>query len=201
MSAPDLVLASTSRYRAALLARLGRPFECTSPGVDERSYDDLWEELGPAAYACLLARLKAAAVAQRCPGALVLAADQVAVIEDGARLVRLDKPGTNERNVEQLLRLAGRTHELVSGIVLLDTRTGVERVHVDRQRLTMRAFDAAEAREYVDRWAPIDCAGGYRIEDAGVALFERIAGDDPTGIEGLPLMAVARLLREADAAR
>ena len=61
----------------------------------------------------------------------------------------------------------------------------------------MRPFDRAEAAAYVARCRPVDCAGGYRIEDAGIQLFERIVGDDPTGIEGLPLMAVARLLREA----
>ncbi|MEZ6014902.1 MAG: Maf family protein [Planctomycetota bacterium] len=197
---PRLVLASTSKYRAALLARLGVAFEQAAPGVDERAFDALWDVLSPAGYALHLARAKAAAVAASCPDALVLAGDQVGVLEVDGRRVRLDQPGTPERNVEQLVALAGRTHRLVSGIVLFDARTGREQAHVDEQALTMRPFTRAEAEGYVARCAPLDCAGGYRIEDAGIALFERVVGDDPTGIEGLPLIAVARMLRQHAAA-
>jgi len=200
-AARPLVLASTSRYRAALLARLGVPFEVAAPEVDERSFDPLWGELGPRGYALALARAKAAAVARRRPAseppAWVLGGDQVCVLEDAAgRARRLDKPLDAARNVEQLLALAGRTHTLIGGIVLLDAQTGRAREHVDEQRLSMRAFTRAEAEAYVARAAPYDCAGGYRIEDLGIALFTRIEGADPTGIEGLPLIAVAALLRE-----
>lgn len=196
-AARPLVLASTSRYRAALLARLGVPFEVAAPGVDERSFDPLWDQLGPRGYALALARAKAQAVARTHPGAWILGGDQVCVVEgsDGSAR-RLDKPGDAARNVAQLLELAGRTHSLFGGIVLLDARTGCCREHLDEQRLTMRAFSAAEAAAYVERAAPYDCAGGYRIEDLGIALFTRIEGADPTGIEGLPLIAVAALLRE-----
>lgn len=196
MTQRPLVLASTSRYRAALLARLGVPFESAAPGIDERALDPQWDQLGPAAYTLALARAKARSVARARPGTRVLAGDQVAVLEEPGRVVRLDKPGTPERNVAQLLQLAGRTHELVGGVVLLDA-DGRAWEHVDRQRLTMRAFDRAEAERYVARCAPLDCCGGYRIEDAGIALFERVEGEDPTGIEGLPLIAVARMLRAA----
>lgn len=191
------MLASTSRYRAALLARLGVAFEQAAPGVDERAFDGLWGTLEPAEYALTLARAKARAVAGARPDALVLAGDQVGVLPDAEGTLRLDQPGTPERNVDQLMRMAGRTHELVSGIVLLDAASGEEAAHIDRQRLTMRAFTRAEAEAYVARCAPLDCAGGYRVEDAGIALFERITGEDPTGIEGLPLIAVARMLRAA----
>jgi len=190
-----LVLASTSRYRAALLARLGVPFEQVASHVDERAHDGRWDSDGPVEYALGLARAKARAVAERRGDAWVLGADQVGVLEDRGRAVRLDQPRTPERNVEQLMALSGRTHELVSGIVLLHAASGAEEAHVDRHRLTMRSFTRTEAEAYVARCAPLDCAGGYRIEDAGIALFERIAGDDPTGIEGLPLMAVSRMLR------
>jgi len=197
MAPPRLVLASTSRYRAALLARLGVPFEQASPAeVDERSFDHLWDELGPAEYTLHLARAKAAAVARLHPEALVLAADQVGVLALEGRAVRLDKPLTVERNVEQLMALSGREHQLVGGLVLWHGAGGREWTHVDRHALWMRAFTRAEAEAYVARWRPLDCAGGYRIEDAGIALFERIVGDDPTGIEGLPLITVARMLRE-----
>jgi septum formation protein len=196
-SSRPLVLASTSRYRAALLARLGVPFEQVPSGVDERAHDGRWDADGPVEYALGLGRAKARAVAARHRDAWVLAADQVGVMELAGRRLRLDQPGAHADNVEQLLALSGRTHELVSGVVLLDAASGAERTHVDRQSLTMRAFTRAEAEAYVARCAPLDCAGGYRVEDAGIALFERIAGDDPTGIEGLPLMAVSRMLRAA----
>lgn len=192
-----LVLASTSRYRAALLARLGVDFERAAPGVDERAFDALWGAVEPAEYALTLARAKARAVAALRPDALVLAGDQVGVLPRAGGDLRLDQPGTPERNVAQLMAMAGRSHELVSGIVLLDAASGAEATHVDRQQLTMRAFSRAEAEAYVARCAPLDCAGGYRVEDAGIALFERITGEDPTGIEGLPLIAVARMLRAA----
>lgn len=192
----SLVLASTSRYRAALLARLGVAFEVAAPGVDERAFDDRWAEWGPERYALAVARAKAEAVAARMPGKVVLGADQVAVVDEAGVAARLDKPMTPERNVAALMRLAGREHELVSGIVLVDGRSGRSLEHVDRQRLRMRPFTREEAEAYVARCAPLDCAGGYRIEDAGIALFSRVTGEDPTGIEGLPLIAVARMLRE-----
>lgn len=191
-----LVLASTSPYRAELLARLELPFDTASPDFDERAEDGRFDELGAAAFALHLARGKARSVAAERPDAWVLAADQTAVLhaEDGPRV--LHKPGSPERAVDQLLAMAGRTHELVNGVVLLDAATGGAHELVDRQRLTMRAFERAEAQAYVERHAPTDCVGSYRIEGPGIALFERIESDDFTGIVGLPLLAVARLLRE-----
>lgn len=192
----NLVLASTSRYRAELLRRLEVPFVQAAPRFDEREHDGLFGTVPHADFALALARGKAQSLAADHPNAWVLAADQIGVAEsdDGPRL--LHKPGTVEAGVAQLLSLAGRTHELITGVVLLDTRSGETREAVDRHRLTLRAFDEREAREYVERHRPLDCAGGYRIEDAGIKLFERIEGEDQTGIVGLPLIAVARLLRE-----
>ena len=106
-------------------------------------------------------------------------------------------PGTIEGAVAQLLSLAGRTHELISAVVLLDAASGRCEVAHDRQRMTMRAIAEPEARAYAERWRPLDCCGSYRIEDAGIKLFDRIEGEDYTGIMGLPLIAVARLLRGA----
>lgn len=191
-----LVLASTSRYRRELLDRLEVPYVAAAPDFDERAEDGRFAAFGPADFACHLARGKAASLRAAHPDAWILAADQLAVVDEGGAEGLLHKPGDEEAAVAQLLRLAGRTHELVTGVVLLDARSGARREAVDRQRLTMRAFDEAEARAYVLRHRPLDCAGSYRIEDAGIKLFARIDGDDFTGIIGLPLLAVARLLRE-----
>lgn len=188
-----LVLASSSRYRAELLARLELPFETCAPEFDERAHDHRYAELGGPAFATLLARGKAESLRERYPSAWVLAADQLAVI-DGELL---HKPGSIAGAIDQLMHLSGRTHELISGVVLLDTRSGALRTTTDVQRMTMRAFDRAEAQAYIERWQPLDCVGSYRIEDPGIKLFSRIEGEDFTGIIGLPLLAVARLLREA----
>jgi len=221
---PQVVLASTSRYRQELLARLGVPFVTAAPSVDERAYDGTFEHLTDAEFALQLAHLKATSVASHLIGATegrktpqpegrktpqpegrktpqpegrksyILAADQIAVLPGPPRVL-LHKPGTSERAVAQLMSLSGRTHHLTTGVVLLDASTGTVESAVDVHRMHMRAFDEDEATEYVARCQPLDCAGSYRIEDAGLRLFERVDGGDYTGIIGLPLLAVCRLFR------
>lgn len=192
----NLVLASTSPYRRDLLARLEVPFEACAPRFDERAEDPLFPTLRPLDFALHLARGKAESLRSSRPEALILAADQVAVLP-GPPDEQLHKPGSEEQAVEQLLRLSGRTFQLVSGVVLLDAATGESATASDVQTLTMRRFGAAEAGAYVARHRPLDCAGSFRIEDPGIKLFSRIASDDFTGIIGLPLLAVAALLRAA----
>lgn len=186
-----LILASTSKARAALLRQLELEFDQVAPDFDERSLDREFPALGPEAYALRQAEGKALSVAALHPNAAVLAADQVAVVGDPAEL--LTKPGSKDDAVAQLMRLSGRGHRLVNGVALaIDGRL---RTEVDVQTLTMRAFDEDEARAYVERFSPLECVGSYRIEDAGVKLFESISGHDQTGIVGLPLLASCRLLR------
>jgi septum formation protein len=197
-TSPALILASTSPYRRELLTRLELPFEVAAPDFDERADEErLFPALGPAEYALHLARGKAHSLVSAYPSAWILAADQLAVLdEDPPKL--LHKPGDPDTAVAQLLRLAGRTHHLITGVVLLHAPTGARREALDRHALTMRPFGAAEARAYVERHRPLDCAGAYRIEDAGIKLFKKIEGEDFSGIIGLPLLAVAALLREAE---
>lgn len=192
----QLVLGSSSKYRAELLRRLGAPFVQESPRVDERAFDGLFERLEPGEFALTLARAKADALARDGGDRWLLCADQVGVLEVDGGAELLSKPGDEARCVDQLMRLSGRTHALVNGIVLLDEATGERHERVDRQELTMRAFGRDEAARYVRDFRPLDSAGGYRIEDAGIGLFERIRSDDHTGIIGLPLLAVAGMLRE-----
>lgn len=191
------MLASTSRYRAELLARLEIPFEALAPDYDEAAERARFDALGPARFAAHLARGKAASLCAARPDAWILAADQIGVLEQNGKTTLLGKPGTEAAAVEQLAAMAGRTHELLTAVVLAAPGGAPVREALDRHRLTMRAFSREEAARYVAKHRPLDCAGGYRIEDAGIAFFERIEGDDYTGIIGLPLLAVARLLREA----
>jgi len=189
-----LVLASTSAYRRAQLARLGVPFECTKPEYDEAPVPGL----DPRALIAHHARQKAKVVQAtgQWPDAWILAADQGVVLDEADGAVLLGKPGTTQAAVAQLLRLAGREHELHTVVVLLrpDGKLFGRTVPVT---LRLRPLESDEAAAYVAQDEPLDCAGSYKIERAGPALLEWARGDDPTAIEGLPMMAVAALLREA----
>lgn len=184
---PDLVLASTSRYRRQLLERLRVPFAAAAPGVDE----DRVKGRGGGALAIVteLALAKALAVAAHRPGAIVIGSDQAACI-DGSLL---DKPGSAARAVDQLRRLQGRQHELLTAVALVHGDRRIE--FVERTALTMRSLANAEIERYVAAEQPFDCAGSYKIEGLGVALFDRIDGGDWTAIQGLPLVRLCAELR------
>ncbi len=186
---PTLYLASTSRYRAALLARLGLAFAIEAPGVDERP--QAGEE--PAARALRLARAKAEAVAARHPGAWVLGSDQVA---DCAGRV-LDKPGDAAACVAQLRASSGREVHFHTAAVLCRGGNDARLEHVDRTVVRFRKLDDGAIARYVALEQPFDCAGGFRCESLGIALFESIDSRDPTALVGLPLIWVAAALRES----
>lgn len=187
-----VVLASTSRYRRALIERLGLDVTCVAPACDEEALKQSLMHLPVAARAMSLARAKAESVGGAFPDAVIIGSDQIAEIDGDA----LDKPGTAERAVAQLARLAGRAHHLHTAIAL--HHKGAERTEVarDEHELVMRHLSHAALEDYVRRDAPLDCAGSYRIESLGVALFERVQGDDPTAIEGLPLMRLVAMLAD-----
>lgn len=192
-----LLLASTSKYRRAQLQRLGLPFDCAAPDYAEEAIADLT----PIDLIQHHARQKAFAVAATQQGrdSWVLAADQGVVLPGDDGGILLGKPGTFDRAVEQLLTLAGRTHDLATAVVL-HTPDGslFERLVV--VHMAMRPLSRAEAEAYVGADDPLDCAGSYRIESRGPWILQACRGDDPTAIEGLPLLAVTSLLREALAA-
>jgi septum formation protein len=188
--AVDLILASTSAYRRALFERLGLTFRCEAPGVDEDAFKS--EIAEPIALAERLAFEKADAVARRSPHAIVIGSDQLAMIDGEI----LGKPGSAENAVAQLARLSGRTHVLVTAVCVLRHSDGMRREHTDVTRLTMRSLDREALSRYVSLDMPTDCAGAYKIESAGVALFSRIETADFTAITGLPLIAVVRMLDE-----
>lgn len=184
---PPLILASTSRYRRALLERLGVPFTAIAPDVDEASVKARIGE--PDAAAVALARAKAEAVAAEHRDAVVIGSDQIATID--GRI--LDKPGSAARAIEQLQSLRGRTHRLVTAVAIAHPAGLVE--FVDVTSLTMRAVDDAALARYVAAEQPFDCAGSYKIEGRGIALFATISSADQTAIVGLPLLRLAQELR------
>ena len=185
---PRLILASTSAYRRALLERLGLPFDTARPDVDETPQPDE----PPAALAVRLARAKAEAVAAGAGDAWTIGSDQVAEL-DGRPL---GKPGTAENAVAQLRAMSGREVRFHTALCLAGP-DGRRFEHLDLTVVRFRTLGEDEIARYVERERPLDCAGSFKCEGLGIALFEAIDNRDPTALVGLPLIATARLLREA----
>jgi septum formation protein len=185
----QLVLASTSKYRRALLERLGLAFEVAAPGVDEQALPGE----APADTAARLAALKARSLEGRFPDALIIGSDQVAAL--GSE--RLDKPGTHENAARQLRRLSGRIAQFHTAVTLLDSKTGKSESKVVPCRVVFRALDDARIEAYLRREQPYDCAGSAKAEGLGIALIARIETDDPTSLIGLPLIALTAMLERA----
>lgn len=183
-----LLLASTSAYRRELLARLRLPFEAVWPEVDETPLPGE----APAALAQRLARAKAEAVAAREPDAWVIGADQVAEL-DGRPL---GKPGGREAALAQLAAMSARTVPFHTAVALVHG-DGRGDAALDTTRVRLRPLSAAEIARYVALEPAHDCAGGFKSEALGISLFEAIESQDPTALVGLPLIATARLLRQA----
>ncbi|AOH36580.1 Maf family protein [Luteimonas sp. JM171] len=183
-----LLLASTSPYRRELLQRLRLPFDSASPGVDETP---LAGER-PVELVQRLARDKAAAVAAGAAGAWVIGSDQVAEL-DG---VALGKPGAREAALSQLEAMSGREVRFHTAVALL-RHDGTGHAALDLTTVRFRRLERAEIERYVDAELPFDCAGSFKAEGLGIALFDAIESQDPTALVGLPLIATARLLRQA----
>jgi len=190
-----VVLASTSTYRRQLLERLHIPFEAINPGVDETPFQE--RKISAIDLTQTLAQTKAHAVRQTHPHDIVIGCDQCVTIDD----LVLGKPGSADIAMEQLAMLSGRTHKLDTALCLLHPPTGepnpTEMVSVDVHEITMRRLNRCQIRRYVELDQPIDCAGSYKIESLGIALFERVSGTDPTAIMGMSLMRLVSMLAEA----
>jgi septum formation protein len=184
-----LILASTSPYRRALLERLRLPFECIAPDTIESPV----AEESPAQMALRLARLKAEAVATQFPEAVIIGSDQVAVRGSD----RLGKPGAVEICRQQLQESSGQEVQFLTAVHIIDGPHGRTESHVDRTTVRFRELTHGEIERYVAADNPLDCAGGFKAESLGIALFERIESEDPTGLTGLPLIWVCGALRRA----
>jgi len=183
-----LVLASSSVHRRQLLERLGLPFECAPPGVDEAP---LAGE-SPAALATRLARAKALAVARERSDAIVIGSDQVALRGEQV----LGKPGDAERCRAQLAASSGCELTFLTAVCVVAAGGAQTFEHIDRTIVQMRVLDHAEIARYVAQDRPWDCAGGFKAESLGVALVSRIETVDPTALTGLPLIWLAGVLRD-----
>jgi len=186
-----LVLASTSKYRRQLLARLGVPFDCAAPEVDESPRP----AESPVETACRLAHAKALAVAAAHPDALIIGSDQVAFLD----AQRLDKPGSYEVAVAQLQALSGRIADFHTAVCLLDARDRSRADELVTCRVTFRVLSGPTIAAYLLKEQPYDCAGSAKSEGLGIALIERIDTPDPTALIGLPLIALTAMLARAGA--
>ncbi|MDR0564654.1 MAG: Maf family nucleotide pyrophosphatase [Azoarcus sp.] len=188
-SFPRLILASTSIYRRQLLERLGLPFDVQSPQIDESRLPDE----APEHLAKRLALAKARAVVQ--PDTLVIGSDQVAAL--GTEI--FGKPGSTEKAVSQLKKMSGQEVIFHTAVALIDGRNGFEQCENIPTRVRFRPLDEAEIRRYLEREPALDCAGSAKCEGLGITLLDALTGDDPTALIGLPLIALARMLRAVGA--
>ncbi|MGH8319285.1 MAG: Maf family protein [Steroidobacteraceae bacterium] len=186
---PELILASTSPYRRALLERLGIPFTALPPGTAEETVS---AELPPDR-ALRLSIAKAQAIATRRPDAVVIGSDQVAAV--GSKI--LDKPDDVVRCRAQLTAASGSSARFHTACAVIAPQAGIRMVHIDTTTVYFRSLTDPEIERYVERERPLDCAGGFRVEGLGISLFESIESRDPTAIIGLPLIWLASALRRA----
>ena len=192
MPSPRLILASTSPYRRMLLEKLRLAFDTAAPDCDETA----WPGEGPEALVRRLAEAKARSVADRLTGpALVIGSDQVAALDDSI----LTKPGDHDRARRQLEACSGRSVVFHTGVALADTRAAdtALRIEAVTYRVDFRALTAGEIERYLAADTPYDCAGSIRSEGYALTLFERMHGDDPNALVGLPLIRLAAMLRAA----
>jgi septum formation protein len=180
-----LVLCSTSRYRRDLLKRLDLPFDYAAPDYDEEPLD-----LDPVDLAVAHATNKAKSLAGMRPDSLLLGSDQLLSFEGDI----LGKPKTVEAAEAQLARLSGKVHRLITGVALYHPASKRLETAVDVHEMRMRTLSAQAIRNYVAHDYPLDCAGSYKLESQGIALFESISGGDDTAVVGLPLLKVVELL-------
>lgn len=183
-----IVLASTSPFRRELLSRLALPFETTAPDIDEsrRPHES------PPDMVHRLSEAKARAGAPACQ-ALIIGSDQVATIDDEV----LGKPGTHDRATAQLRRLSGRSVTFLTGLCLLNTVTDEVQADVVPFRVYFRTLDDEQIDRYLRHDLPYHCAGSFKSEGLGITLFERMEGDDPTALVGLPLIRLTDMLARA----
>lgn len=184
-----LVLGSRSLSRRNLLARLSIPFLVVHPDIDESPVDGET----PESLVVRLSEQKARAVAVQVGTGLVIGSDQIALLDDTV----IGKPGNHVNNVAQLATASGRWLEFRTGIAVLDAATGRVETDIVPFAVKFRSLSADEIEAYVSYERAYDCAGGFRAERLGCALFECMRGDDPTALLGLPMIRLCEMLQSA----
>ena len=186
---PELILASTSRYRRELLERLRLPFAVIAPDVDETPAPGE----PPAALAQRLALAKARAVALQHPTAVVIGSDQVADLDGQA----IGKPGSHDKAALQLQAMRGRQVVFQTAVAVVCQASGLVQQALAPVTVQFRALSDAEIERYLRLEQPYDCAGSAKCETLGISLLSALHSDDPTALVGLPLIRTAQMLRMA----
>ena len=185
----ELVLASSSSYRKALIARLGLDCRAVAPEIDERALD----RESAIETATRLAQAKARKIAAIAPGALIIGSDQVAVLGHTV----LGKPGSHDAAARQLRAMSGQSVLFHTALCLLDAMSGEVQIATVPTTVQLRKLHADQIERYLRQDQPYDCAGSAKIEALGIALVERVESDDPTALIGLPLIALVSMLKHA----
>ncbi len=181
-----IILASSSPYRRHLLSQLGLQFTSVSPNINEspRPAEDA------AALVSRLAQNKAQAVANNNPAQLIIASDQVASLEGQV----INKPGNHQAAFKQLSHSSGKQLTFYTGLCLLNSQTGHCQQSIETFKVQFRKLDSKQIERYLQAEQPYDCAGSFKMEGLGISLFERLMGDDPNSLIGLPLIRLVELL-------
>lgn len=187
---PNLVLASTSPYRRMLLEKLGFPFECAAPDVDETPQPGE----SPRHLVTRLAKEKAQSLAARYPAHLIIGSDQVCVLDGEIT----GKPHTEENACQQLLRARGSIVTFYTGLALYNSASGHLQTECEPFDVHFRHLSEQEITDYVRREHPLNCAGSFKSEGLGIALFDKLDGRDPNTLVGLPLIALCQMLRREE---
>lgn len=188
MNSQPIILASTSIYRSQLLSTLQIPFKTASPDVDETPL------MGETARQTSqrLSQLKAQAVAQQFPDALIIGSDQVALLEGE----QLGKPMTHDNAVRQLRSMRGKTVDFFTAVSLLNSRTQEMQTALAETKVSFRDLSNDEIERYLHKEQPYHCAGSAKSEGLGIALIQSIQGDDPNALIGLPLIVLIDMLKK-----
>ena len=183
---PPLILASTSPFRAELLTRLGLPFSTFAPDIDETPLPGET----PIDMVTRLTRAKAAAAIDAFPQHLIIASDQCAICDQEI----LGKPGNHERAIAQLSRFSGKRITFLTGLCLLNSQTGRVQIDCVPFHVHFRLLKTGQIDRYLHAEKPYNCAGSFKSEGLGITLFQKMEGDDPNALVGLPLIRLTDFL-------
>ncbi len=183
----QLILGSSSPFRAQLLEKLGLPFLAVSPDIDEQALDNEHAKQ----LVLRLSEQKTRAIATEHPNALIIGSDQVAVLDGKI----IGKPGNHQNAIKQLQAASGKTVRFLTGLALLNSKTGVMQSLVEPFEVSFKTLTLAQIDFYLQQEQPYQCAGSFKSEGFGISLFSKLKGDDPNTLIGLPLIQLITLLR------
>jgi len=186
----NLILGSSSSYRRALLKRLNLSFECQSPDIDETAFaHEIPSEL---VKRLTIQKAKAIQTSRMNQHSLIITSDQIAVLKNDI----LGKPHTMQNAMKQLSSFSAQKVTFLTGLCVLDSATGQYQYHLSDYHVFFRELSPKEIENYINIDQPLDCAGSFKCEGLGVTLFEKMEGDDPNSLIGLPLIQLCKMLRE-----